>query len=459
MPFTIHLSILIFLPLATGLIAAFLPAKAGRWLVVAGALGVLGYVIAMLIDFDPEGGQLRYVTDANWISELGIRWQLGIDGLNLFLIALTAILWVPATLWAALRTDERPRLFMFHMALAETAVLGAFCAQDLAVFVVFFDLMLVPFYFLIGGWGSGDRVAATTKFVIYTLVGSLLMLAGAIALGVLATPDGGELSYSLAVLEERTLSPGSQEWIFVLFAVAFLVKAPLFPVPRLGGRHLPRHADAGARAAVGRALEGGRLRLPAHRAADPSRRRAAVPEPDAHPRGVLDPLRVDPRLLPGRGAPGGGLLLDRPARLHRARHLLARRQGRAGRADADGQPRTRGGAAVLHHRRAERAGRGLALARPHGRDGDARARARGAVPRRGPGHARDARQPELRRRDPDPLRRLRGQARVRPGGQHRRRAGRGVHDPHLPEGDAQPRRARRQAQRSSTRWSWGPSSP
>ena len=244
MPFTIHLSIVIFLPLAAGLIAAFLPAKVGRWLVVGATLGVLAYVVAMLIDFDGESGRLRYVTDDNWISELGIRWQLGVDGLNLFLIALTALLWVPATLWSALRPGsgaraiddraallppERPRLFMFHMALAETAVLGAFCAQDLAVFVVFFDLMLVPFYFLIGGWGAGDRVAATTRFVIYTLVGSLLMLAGAIALGVLATPDGGELSYSLAVLEERIVPAGTQKWIFCLFTIAFVIKAPLFP--------------------------------------------------------------------------------------------------------------------------------------------------------------------------------------------------------------------------------------
>ncbi len=229
MPFTIHLSIVIFLPLAAGLIAAFLPAKVGRWLVVGATLGVLAYVVAMLIDFDGESGRLRYVTDDNWISELGIRWQLGVDGLNLFLIALTALLWVPATLWSALRTEERQRLFMFHMALAETAVLGAFCAQDLAVFVVFFDLMLVPFYFLIGGWGAGDRVAATTRFVIYTFVGSLLMLAGAIALGVLATPDGGELSYSLAVLEERIVPAGTQKWIFCLFTIAFVIKAPLFP--------------------------------------------------------------------------------------------------------------------------------------------------------------------------------------------------------------------------------------
>jgi len=228
MPFTIHLSIVVFLPLAAGLIAAFLPSRAGRWLVVAASTGVLAYAIAMLVDFDPNAGGLRYVTDDNWISELGIRYQLGVDGLNLFLIALTALLWAPCMLWAALRTEERSKLFMFHMALGETAVLGAFCAQDLALFVVFFDLMLVPFYFLIGGWGAGDRVRATTRFVIYTLVGSLLMLAGAIALGVIAA-DGGDLSFSFAVLEDRIVGEGTQKWIFLMFAVAFLVKAPLFP--------------------------------------------------------------------------------------------------------------------------------------------------------------------------------------------------------------------------------------
>jgi NADH-quinone oxidoreductase subunit M len=116
------------------------------------------------------------------------------------------------------------------MGLAETAVLGAFMAQDLALFIVFFDLMLVPFYFMIGGWGSGDRVRATTKFVIYTLAGSLLMLAGAVALGVLSTPEGGQISFSLAELQQRSVSQGTQEWIVLLFALAFFVKAPLFPL-------------------------------------------------------------------------------------------------------------------------------------------------------------------------------------------------------------------------------------
>jgi NADH-quinone oxidoreductase subunit M len=226
---TIHLSIILFLPLACALVVALLPPRLGRSAVLAGPLLVLAYVVAMLIDFDPGGG-LQYVINDEWIPELGIHYSLGVDGLNLFMIALTAIAWVPCTLVAAFTELERPRLFFFHLGLAETAVLGAFMAQDLALFIVFFDLMLVPFYFLIGGWGTGDRVRATTKFVIYTLSGSLLMMAAAIALGVLATPDGGSISFSLADLRAHPVALGSQEWIVLLFALAFFVKAPLFPL-------------------------------------------------------------------------------------------------------------------------------------------------------------------------------------------------------------------------------------
>jgi NADH-quinone oxidoreductase subunit M len=225
---TFHLTIILFVPLLTGLVGAFLPRDAARWTVLIGTLIVLAYAVAILIDYEPGGG-LQYVTNDEWIPELGIHYALGVNGVSLFMIALTAIAWVPCTLVAAFSELDRPRLFFFHLGLAETAVLGAFMAQDLALFIVFFDLMLVPFYFLIGGWGSGDRVRATTKFVIYTLSGSLLMMAAAIALGVLATPDGGQVSFLLSDLRERFVPLGSQEWIVPLFALAFFVKAPLFP--------------------------------------------------------------------------------------------------------------------------------------------------------------------------------------------------------------------------------------
>jgi NADH-quinone oxidoreductase subunit M len=227
---TVHLSILVFLPLAAGLAGMFLPKRWAPSLLVAGTLVALAYSIVMLARFKSGQPGLQFETDDNWISELGIRYHLGVDGLNLFLVLLTTLLWVPASITAGLREWDRPRLFFLFLGMGETAVLGAFTAQDLALFVVFFDLMLVPFYFLIGAWGGPNRVYATTKLVIYTLAGSLLMLAGAVALGVLATPEGGHINFSLAYLAHHPLSSGSQYWIFLLFAAAFLVKAPAFPL-------------------------------------------------------------------------------------------------------------------------------------------------------------------------------------------------------------------------------------
>src|SRR3712207_6263830 len=115
------------------------------------------------------------------------------------------------------------------MALAETAVLGAFLAQDLALFVLFFDLMLVPFYFLLGQWGGPDRVAAALKMVVYTLVGSLLMLAAAVATAVLSARGPAELSFVLSDLVRNPLPEGTPKWVFVAFALAFLIKMPSFP--------------------------------------------------------------------------------------------------------------------------------------------------------------------------------------------------------------------------------------
>jgi NADH-quinone oxidoreductase subunit M len=224
------LTILVFVPLAAGLIQAFLPRPLNKWFAAAATVGVLIYSIALLANYPASGGAMKWAVDKVWIQELGIHYSLGVDGLNLFLILLTTILWASATIAAALRDWDRSRLFFFQMALAETAVLGAFVAQDVALFVFFFDLMLVPFYFLIGAWGGARRVEATTKFVIYTLVGSLLMLAAAIALGVLSAKGGQPISFDLKDLTQRTLSGGDQEWIFLLFALAFLVKMPAFPL-------------------------------------------------------------------------------------------------------------------------------------------------------------------------------------------------------------------------------------
>jgi NADH-quinone oxidoreductase subunit M len=226
---TIHLTLVVFLPLLAGAIAAFLPPRWAASFATAGAFVTLAYIVVALFKFDTGAG-VQFVTDENWIKELGIHYRLGITNFSLWLVVVTALLWVPITVMASVREWDRPRLFFFNLMLAETAILGVFCSQDLALFVLFFDLTLVPFYFLIGIWGGENRVAATTKFVIYTLAGSLLMLAGAVAIGVLATPPDGQISFSFADLAQRSLPTGSQYWIFLLFAAAFLVKAPQFPL-------------------------------------------------------------------------------------------------------------------------------------------------------------------------------------------------------------------------------------
>lgn len=241
------LSILLWLPAAAGLLGAIAARGEGRpgaisargeglpgAFALAGSIAALALAIGYIADYSPGTHGLTHVTDLVWISELGIHYKLGVDGLNAMLLGLTTLVFAMAVLATNVRSEppERPALFYFHLMLAESAVLGAFLAQDLALFVAFFDLMLIPFYFLVGIWGGGpDRTRATIKLVIYTLVGSLLMLAAAIATGVLASQQNdAPLTFALSSLQSLPLSRGSQEWIFLFFAAAFLVKMPAFPL-------------------------------------------------------------------------------------------------------------------------------------------------------------------------------------------------------------------------------------
>ncbi len=228
---TIHLSFLLWLPAVAGLVAAFLPRRVAGWVAFVGSLGALAYGVALLVDFDTQARGLQNVTDEVWIEALGIHYKLGVDGLNLFLVLLTSLLFTASILWATLERDrERMNLLALHLSLAHSFVLGALLAQDLALFVVFFVLMLVPFFFLTGIWGGPDRIRAVMKLFIYTLVGSLLMLAGAIATGVLSDAGtDGATTFVLSELVGNTLSPTEQRWIFLTFAAAFLVKMPVFP--------------------------------------------------------------------------------------------------------------------------------------------------------------------------------------------------------------------------------------
>jgi NADH-quinone oxidoreductase subunit M len=226
---TIHLTILLIWPLALAILGAFAPGRSSAAFAVVGALVPLVYAVLILFDFDSARGGLQYVTDDSWIPAMGIHYKLGIDGLNLWLVALTTLLFMASTLWLLLRPVPRAKLFALHLGIAETAVLGAFLAQDLALFVLFFDLMLVPFYFLVGIWGGPNRTAAALKMVIYTLVGSLLMLAAAVATAVLSAQGPTELTFVLSDLQRHLLPETTQRWILIAFALAFLIKMPSFP--------------------------------------------------------------------------------------------------------------------------------------------------------------------------------------------------------------------------------------
>jgi NADH-quinone oxidoreductase subunit M len=231
---------LLWAPLTFGLVAALLPGRITGWVAAVGPLVSLVLAVVVVAGFDPSGG-LQHTVDASWIPTLGVRYQLGVDGISLFLVLLTTVVWFAATVWSALNPPERPRLYFLMFGLAETAVLGAFLAQDLILFVLFFDLMLIPFYFLFGSWGTEHPgrpeedegpirpQAATLKMFIYTLVGSLLMLAGAIATGILSA-DGGPITFNIQQLAADPLGSGGQYWIFWFFAAAFLVKMPAFPL-------------------------------------------------------------------------------------------------------------------------------------------------------------------------------------------------------------------------------------
>jgi NADH-quinone oxidoreductase subunit M len=223
---------LLWTPLAFGILGLFLPKRWTGWWATLGTLVTLAIAISLLAGFDSGNSGLQDTVDVAWISGLGVDYSLGIDGLNLFLVLLTSVLWVGGTAFAAFREQERPQLFFFLMLVAETATLGSFLAQDLLLFVLFFDLMLVPFYFLFGAWGS-DREdgptasAATLKMIVYTLIGSLLMLVAAIATAIISA-DGGHITFSIQALQQQGLGVGSQRWIFWFFAAAFLVKMPAF---------------------------------------------------------------------------------------------------------------------------------------------------------------------------------------------------------------------------------------
>jgi NADH-quinone oxidoreductase subunit M len=230
-PFPV-LTLLILLPLLGSIAIALHSNRRPEYIKLTAALvsvatGALS--LWMLGQFSSHDGGFQFVSQHDWISRWGISWHLGVDGISLFLVVLTGILFPLVILGIDPHHDQKR--YMSWILLLEAGVMGSFLSLDLFLFFIFFEIVLVPMYFLIGGWGYDKRVYAATKFFLYTMLGSAFMLVGIIATAVLARRDIGYLTFDLVTLaEQASFATNTGRWLFVSFAIAFAVKVPIFPL-------------------------------------------------------------------------------------------------------------------------------------------------------------------------------------------------------------------------------------
>lgn len=188
-----------------------------------------GMSIWLLASFKTGEAGYQFTSQHEWVEAWGISWHLGIDGISLFLVVLTGLLFPIVIIGIDPHHDEKP--YLAWMLLLQAGVMGSFLSLDLFLFFVFFEIVLVPMYFLIGGWGYDNRIFAATKFFIYTMFGSAFMLVGIIATALLAKNDVGHFTFDLVqIAEHADFAASTGRWLFFAFAIAFAVKVPLFPL-------------------------------------------------------------------------------------------------------------------------------------------------------------------------------------------------------------------------------------
>ncbi len=223
------LTLVTFLPLLFALGTLLVPLAKARWVSMIGSLLVLALMGPIWDQFNPLTPGLQFTERYEWLPDYGVTYFMGLDGLNLLLVLLTAFL-TPLILLSVWHHDgSKQKSFLALMLALETGMMGALVSFDMVLFYVFWEVMLIPMYFIIGVWGGKDRIYATTKFVLYTVIGSLLMLAAAIALYIIQHQQTGVYSTSLLDLYQVTPTGSIQNWLFLAFAVAFAIKVPLFP--------------------------------------------------------------------------------------------------------------------------------------------------------------------------------------------------------------------------------------
>jgi NADH-quinone oxidoreductase subunit M len=226
------LTAIVLLPALGGLLVAAVPKARTEVLRVIGlavTVATAALTIYMAVQFKVGNAGFQLVSHHMWIKQFGISWKLGVDGISLWLVVLTGVLFPIALLGANVTRDLKS--YVAWMLILEAGCLGTFLALDLFLFFLFFEIVLVPMYFLIGGWGYDNRVYAAIKFFLFTLAGSAFMLVGMLALVFLHQKATGVLTFDLVQLaEKQALAETTARWVFLAFALGFAVKVPLFPV-------------------------------------------------------------------------------------------------------------------------------------------------------------------------------------------------------------------------------------
>jgi NADH-quinone oxidoreductase subunit M len=228
------LTLIIAIPALGALAVVLLPSRRPdllRAVALGASLATAGVVVALLVGFDTGEAGYQYVESRRWINALGIRYTVGVDGISLFMLALTALLF-PVSLGASWGITERVKAYQALMLVLEAGLMGIFAAIDLFLFFVFWEVVLVPMYFLIGAWGHDRRIYAALKFFLFTAAGSALLLVGILTLAFLhGRAPGTDLTFDLRTLAAwEGLDPGTARWLFLAFFASFAIKVPLFPL-------------------------------------------------------------------------------------------------------------------------------------------------------------------------------------------------------------------------------------
>jgi NADH-quinone oxidoreductase subunit M len=226
------LTALILLPVFGAVLVALVPKARGevaRLIGVASSAATGALSVWLLTQFETHDAGFQFTSNHSWIKDLGISWHLGVDGISLFLVVLTGLLF-PLALWGV-KPHHDPKPYTAWMLVLQAGCMGVFLSLDLFLFFVMFEIVLVPMYFLIGGWGYGDRVYAALKFFLFTMFGSAFMLVGILTTAFLAERSIGYLTFDLVqIAEHGDLATNTARWLFLSFAIAFAVKVPIFPL-------------------------------------------------------------------------------------------------------------------------------------------------------------------------------------------------------------------------------------